>query len=715
MLIVENKPAGQLLLGVSALVASNLAGAQNDRKLAEFLLEEIVVTAQKREERLIEVPQSVSVMMADDLEKLSATQFKDFANTIPGLNFTTSGPGATQISMRGVTAGADINQTVAVYVDEVPYGSSTSFGRSGRYTPDGSLFDLERIEILRGPQGTLYGASSMGGLIKYVTGSPKFDEFSGRVVGSLSDTSNGGESYNIAGVINAPLGEKAAVRASGYYTEDGGYVDNVALGKSDVNGSELYGARVDLLMEPTEQFAIRLVADLQSISRDGTAEVDFTAAADGKPVFGELEQSRTITEPFDQEFRLFAGTIDYEFDSFLLTSITSYQETETENRFDISPEFIPLLASFGFGTFSGVGLTDLPSTDKLTQEIRLTSFEGDTFEWSVGAFYTKEESERESEMVVLDISGQPVPNIFYTLSAPSDYEEYAAFANVTWHVTDQWDIGAGVRYARNDQSYVQFGSGVFIADQPEATSDEGVATYLLNSSYHLSGHSTVYARFATGYRPGGPNFVARDTNGVPLSPPTFDADRVKSYELGYKGETDDRRFTMEVAAYYVDWVDIQIFDTSTPLGGFTNGDEADVKGAEVVFTARPVTGLTLNLNGSYAKTRRSNIDTDSQYSAALTADYAFSESGQYQPFVGTTVRHISERGNSITTNTPQELPSYTIVDLRVGADIIGFQAQLFARNIFDERGRLSLQTASGQPLFSILQPRTVGINFARDF
>ncbi|QIB66511.1 TonB-dependent receptor [Kineobactrum salinum] len=680
-------------------------------------IDEVVVTAQKREERLIDVPQSVSVMSPEDLQKLSATQFRDFANTVPGLNFTTSGPGSTQISMRGVTAGTDVNQTVAVYVDDIPYGSSTSFGRSGRYTPDGSLFDLERIEVLRGPQGTLYGASSMGGLLKYVSRAPGLDGFSGRILGSSSSTAHGSENYNVAGVLNVPLAtDNAAVRVSGYYTRDGGYVDNPALGDADVNHAELHGVRADFMLTPSDELTVRLIAESQSISRDGTPEVDFTATAGGRPVLGSLRQSRQVTEPFDQDFRLVAGTVDYDFGSALLTSITSYQETRTENRFDISAEFVPLLAQVGLGTFNGVGLSDEPSTDKVTQEIRLTSQGLATVEWAFGAFYTREESDRESEMLVLDSARQPVPNIFYTLSAPSEYEEYALFGNITWRLTDNFDITGGLRYAHNRQSYTQFGSGIFIDSQPTVRSSEGVSTYLANARYHLNEYAMVYGRFATGYRPGGPNFVARDpATGSPLAPPTFDSDRLKSYEVGYKAETADGRFGVDIAAYYVDWVDIQVFDASSALGGLMNGDSASVRGGEATLTARPTSGLTLSANGSYSTARRSGIDTDGQYSAALIVDYAFLSVPAYTPFMGATVRHVSERGNAITTTTPQELPDYTTVDLRAGADIGDLRIQLFGRNIFDTRGRLSLVTSGGKPVFSILQPRTIGISLSADF
>lgn len=679
-------------------------------------IEEVVVSAQKRQERLIDVPQSVSVVSVEDLGKLGASQFRDFANTVPGLRFTTSGAGTTQLSMRGVTTGSDVNQTVAIYVDEIPYGSSTSFGRSGRYSPDGALFDLERIEVLRGPQGTLYGASSMGGLLKYVSNAPELDRIEGQVRTAVSSTRKGDIGYSGSATINMPLvTDKIGLRVNGYSTHDGGFIDSPNLGREDVNSADLYGGRADLMIEATDALSIRLVAEAQNISRDGTGDVDYTAASGGRPLVGDLAQQRAISEPFEQRFRLVAGTVSYDFGGAMLTSISSYQEANTNTRFDISPQMVPLFGNAGFGTYRGIGLSDQPATDKFTQEVRLASQGRQTIEWIVGGFYTDESSERESALTVLDQDGQPVPNVFYTLSAPSNYEEYAAFGDVTWRLSDQLDVTGGVRYAHNRQSYTQDGSGVLVGSLPTARSSEGVFTYLANARYQFDEHATGYVRYATGYRPGGPNFVARDPlTGAPLAPPSFDADRLESYEVGYKAETVDRVFGYDVSLFYIDWSDIQVFDASSPLGGLANQGRATIRGGEITLTARPLDQLTLSGNASYNDARRAGANTKAEYTATLNADYAF-ETVPLRPSVGGTVRHISERGASLSSTTPQELPAYTMVDLRTGVTLGTVAAQLYVRNLFDSDGQLSLTTASGRPVFSILQPRTIGISLSSSF
>ena len=247
----------------ASLVAGPALGAAGE-------LEEIIVTAQKQEQKLSETPLSVTALSAKDLNALGATQFRDFANTVPGLQFSTTGVGSTQVNLRGITSGDNVSPTVGIYVDEVPYGSSTAFAGGAQLALDVGLFDLSRVEVLRGPQGTLYGASTMGGLLKYVTTVPNLHDFGGTARAGLSTTEHGGVSYDAAAAVNLPFAsDKAAARVSGFYSHDGGYVDNIALNKDDVNQSDVYGGRGDVLFQPTDQLSIRLTAYSQDITRDG--------------------------------------------------------------------------------------------------------------------------------------------------------------------------------------------------------------------------------------------------------------------------------------------------------------------------------------------------------------------------------------------------------------------------------------------------------------
>lgn len=346
-------------------------------------LEEIVVTAQKQEQKLSETPLSVTALSSTDLKALAATQFRDFANTVPGLGFTSEGVGSTQINLRGITSGGSVSPTVGIYVDEVPYGSSTAFAGAAGLALDVGLFDLNRVEVLRGPQGTLYGASTMGGLLKYVTTTPDLQKFGGKARAGLSATDDGDINYDVASAVNLPFGsDKAAARLSGFYSHDGGYVDSLGLGEEDVNQSDVYGGRADVLFQPTEALSIRLNAFMQRIDRDGTSQVAYDLAT-GNPLDGDLEQQTILPQGFEQEFDLYSGTLVYDFGPAELTSVTSYQEFTNDSTLDASPLYVPLLNAVlphpPFPTWGATGVDYGITTDKFTQELRLAGT-GATFD-----------------------------------------------------------------------------------------------------------------------------------------------------------------------------------------------------------------------------------------------------------------------------------------------------------------------------------------------
>ena len=694
-------------------------------------LEEIVVTAQKREERLIETPQSVSVLSADMLTKLAATQFRDFANTVPGLNFQTGGAGFNQISLRGVTTGYDITPSVGNVVDDVPYGSSSAFARGAQLALDVGLFDVERIEVLRGPQGTLYGASTMGGLIKYVTKQPDVTRMGGEVQTGLSGTTDGGLNYIGAAALNLPLvTDKVALRASGFHSRDRGYVDNVGLDREDVNASRVSGGRLDLLALPTEALSLRVAAVLQDISRDGTATSDYTL--EGESLYGGLKQLRLIPETFDQRFRLVSATATYDFGSAELTAVSSYQAIRSQFIVDDTPALQPILALCPpfCRSYSSVAIDNEVETDKFTQEIRLASGDSRPLQWLVGGFFTREVSENRQELLLLDAARQPAPNDLFHYRTPSRYKEYAAFGNLTYYFSDKLDLTGGMRYARNDQAYTQDASGLLIGAVPKRTDRENVSTYLLNARYRFTPNAIAYARFATGYRPGGPNAVSLDpVTGEPNAPESFKADTSKSYELGFKTQSATGEFGVDIAAYLIDWSDLQqLTTTASGVSYYANAASgAQIKGAELTLTARPVRGLTAT--GAFAFQDATMSDDEPilgarngerlpnvpRFTAALSADYLFAVAA-LQPSVGFTFRSVSNRMASFDNNTTvaqYDLGSYSTFDARAGFVAGRADIQVYVRNVFDEHGQLvipsGVSSLAGPIEVSILQPRTVGV------
>jgi len=683
-------------------------------------LEEIIVTAQKRQERLIDTPQSISIMSAGDLAKLGATQFRDFANTVPGLTFATTGAGTTQVSLRGVTTGYDSSPTVGIYVDDVPYGSSTNFALGSHLALDVGLFDVDRIEVLRGPQGTLYGASTMGGLIKYVSKRPNTHELSADVQAGVSATKDGGVNFYGSFVTNVPLvSDVAAIRISGFESHDGGFIDNVAVGSKDINRSDTYGGRVDFLATPTQALELRLTGFVQQISRDGQATVDYSAT--GASLYGSLAQNRLVPEPFEQRFELVSGTVSYDFGPTTLTSLSSFQSAVSHETYDASALYVPFFATLpGLPSYGGVGLPYDLATHKFTQEVRLASKSASALEWLIGGFYTHESSQNIVAFSLYDLALQSLPNDLFLQSDPSTYQEYAGFGDLTWHLTSAFDVTGGIRYSHNHQEFSQDGTGAFALKHAPSGSGDSVGTYLVNARYHFTPQANAYLRYATGYRPGGPNFAV--PNGT--APATFRPDRLKSYEAGFKADTAEHRVSVDVAAYYIDWSDIQVAVSSGGFGAIANATGgATVHGAELTVGVRPVPAF--NASGAFAyqhaymnqdspelgASRGERLPNVPRFTAALNADYSWAV-GALPTTVGSTVRYISNRMASFDASTgylQYALPAYTSVDLRAGLQFASCDLQVFVHNLLDERGELSANNFLGRYQPAIFQPRTIGV------
>lgn len=706
---------------------------QGQRGAQAATLQEVIVTAEKRPERLIDTPESLSVVSADSLGSLAATQFRDWANTVPGLDFSTAGAGYTQVFIRGVTSGVDTSATVGIYLDDVPIGSSTAFAFGGRLALDPGLFDVDRIDVLRGPQGTIYGASALAGVIKYISTAPNDRVASGKVQTGVSSTESGGVSVNAAGTANVPLvPETLALRATAYESHDGGFIDNVALNRPGINRSDIYGGRVDLLFTPTESVSVRVNGLVQDITRDGQSSADYGLSG-GHP-YGRLGQHRVLEEYFNQQFRLVSATISGDLGPAELTSVSAYQAVQSKTLFDISAEFVPLLSAFGFD-YGGIGDPLDETTDRFTQEVRLASKGDSGIQWLVGAFYDNESANDRESFVVLDPAGRVAPNIFFHQSAPTHYEEYAGFGDVTLHLGSSLEMTGGVRYAHDKQDFTQHGgTGIFDASIPTIASDESVVTYLGNVLYRFDKNATAYVRYATGYRPGGPNFVAKDpTTGAPLAPPQFEADKLKSYEGGLKSQTEDRRFSADADVYYEDWENMQVLAVRGGFGVRLNAPGATIRGAELTLATEPVDGLKGTVALAYQDAKMKEADADigasegerlpdvPRYTASMNVDYLVFQSA-FEPTIGATVRYVSSRDSSLDNNKsdPQyHLPAYTSLDLRFAWTVGPANLQFYIRNATNELGELSAFTGyaslGGPAQVSLLQPRTYGVSAVVNF
>jgi len=574
---------------------STVAGAADSS-----VIEEVVVTAQKRAENIQDVPTSVSVFGDEKISQLHAVQLSDYAAYIPGLNVGGIGtPGQTTITLRGIAA-VGPGAVVGTYIDDTPLGSSGNYARATEFGLDLMPYDVERVEVLRGPQGTLYGAGTMGGLLKYVMKDPDTSgfEFRAGVEGSSIDGA-GDIGWGARAGLNVPLGDKLALRASFYNQETPGYIDNVTTGEKDENSYKQYGGRASLLWQISDALSLKLAGMWQRLETDDNGSVAFDVTSLGPngvtlaPI-GDLKSRHAVEQPFNKDVDYYSATLNWNVGWGSFTSATSYSQTDTLQQQD---------ATQVFGIFFGADASPFVlglNLDKWTQEFRLASNTDGRVEWLLGAFYTEEDSTNTQDVYAY-ANGQPVFSdpVFIFAKLPTHYKELSGFGDVTFKFTDSFDVTAGVRWAKNKQDFRQISGGALPGLPnlvgPIQNSEEDVWTYAVSPRWHISDSTMAYLRVATGYRPGGPNVVILNT---PV-PPTVDADTLTNYEIGLKSEFLDRRALVNVSAFHIDWKDIQQVQGFGGVSGLTNAGDATVDGLELESRMFVTNSFQLGLNAAY--------------------------------------------------------------------------------------------------------------------
>jgi len=694
-------------------------------------LEEIVVTAQKRVERLQDVPLPVTAINADALVESNQLRLQDYFTRVPGLSVTPDDQnGAPVLTIRGITTGGYTNPTVGIVIDDVPYGASTS-SAVGTVAPDIDPFDLVQVEVLRGPQGTLYGAGSMGGLIKYSTVDPSTDRVSGHVQAGTSSVYNGAQlGYNFRAAVNLPLSDTLAVRVGGFTRRDPGYIDNPVLDIDGVNEEEVNGAHLVALWRPTEAFSLRLSALFQSDKRFGSNEVY------QEPGLGDLEQSALPnTGRYEKTLQAYSLTLRAKLGAADLTAISGFSSNKYANSLDDTDTF-QLYTQDQFGV-PGTAAHSHIKTNKFTQEVRLSAPIGPQLDWLLGAFYTYESSPGVTDLFAETSPGGQVVGQWLADRYASTYQEYAAFTDLTWHVTDRFDIQIGGRESQNHQTYNEVDVGLGVPEfegvpSPnnfgEADSKGNAFTYLLTPRLKLTPDLMMYARVASGYRPGGPNPGAA---GVGL-PGEFGADSTQSYELGLKADAFDRMLSFDASLYYIDWKDIQVLliDPNTGTGYYTNGNRAKSEGLELSVESRPLEHLTISAwlawdnatlteafpaaTGAYGAVG-DRLPDSSRFSGNVSAEERFLLAGDLSVFFGGSVSYVGERiGEFTATPQRQPFPGYAQTDLHAGAKYNSWTLNLFVNNVTDKRGLLRGGLGSLYPFaFDYIQPRTVGLNLSK--
>lgn len=743
--------AGQ---GTNTNTTTRVAATGSGNSYGRVSLGEVIVTAEKRSEQLLSVPVPVTALEASDLQQYDQLRIQDYYDQVPGLQiFPSVLHGTPQLAVRGIIAGQGLNPTVGVTIDGVQYGSSTSVG-GGNVVPDIDPSELARVEVLKGPQGTLYGANSLGGLLQYVTIDPSTDAFSGRVQVGASDVQNGDQAgYNTRAAVNIPITDTLAIRASGFSRQDPGYINDVTNGINGVNQQDVYGGRFAALWRPADNFSAKFAALFQHQEQFGSNYAEAPPGAN----LSNLEQVGLVahTGVADTSIGSYALTLDYKFATFDLTSLSAYSTNQVFDREDeslaalagINPVLVPA-STAPLGDTVG----ETVETSKYSQELRLTTPINSFIDSLSGVYYTKENSRAQQDVEVANKSTGASLSRFEYINIPSVFEEEAAYTDFTFKISRRFDVQVGGRDSETREGFTEFtqensalapllglAAGTPLVNTvipPESRSNS--ANYLVTPRYFLlsNGPDTVmtYARFSSGFRPGGPS-GALPGSGAPL---TYRPDTTNDYDLGVKADLLDRRLFVDLSLFYIDWKNIQISEIIGTNGVAANGSRAKSEGVELQTEVRPWKGLTIDTNFAYDDavvtqnfpaavvaagafaSDGARLPFSAKYTAHLTVDQEFPLVANWRGFVGGQLTYVGNREGlfAVSAAAPrQQYPAYAETDLRGGVKWDTYTVDIYATNVTNRRGILSGGLSEPYPpnSFLFITPRTVGIELSTVF
>ncbi|HWE46884.1 MAG TPA: TonB-dependent receptor [Caulobacteraceae bacterium] len=703
---------------------------------------EVVVTATRRSERVQNVGGEVTALTNADLEKTHAQDLTDFATSVPGLSFQSNSPTNNLVAIRGVASStAELGSAVAIYLDDVPLGASTQFGL-GSQAFNFNLFDMDRVEVLNGPQGTLYGANALGGALKYVTQRPDPSGFYGLAELDGSHTEHGGWNEGARLMANMPLSDTAAFRVDLLQSFDSGWTQDPDHGRRNVGSARTWGGRVSFEDKLTQDLDVRLSFFDQDIKGSGQ-NVAFRSLQTHQPIEGTYDQSFALPQPEDNSVWLASGQINYDMQWAKLTSITAYQKNHGYYENDVSGFYdiiIPIYTGDPLTYFDPYDLYVKTDTDKFTQELRIASPDNKSLEWVAGAYYTHEITDETVNLLDTNNPGGLLPAPFSSLPfegyLPSRYQEIAAFGDATWFITDSFDVTLGVRYSHQHQRYssylgwVGFGPPFGQVYPYSSTSDQGVTTFLFNPRWRITPDTMVYARVSSGFRPGGPNFVLPPAFNSP-APSAFSPDKIWNYEIGEKSTFWDHRATFDFDVYDIEWKGIQTTQNVNGINQLVNAGDARIQGAEMSFSYRVTSPFTVRGSAAYTDAQLTTaapvlgvfytgarLPLSPKYNFAVDGNYNF-DWGANHGWVNVQDVWVGDRTSGYAgspTNVLYKMGAYNTVNLN--AAIVfpdNIEIDGYVRNLFDVRGELGANTLNnvfnpfaGVPVV-LSQPRTIGL------
>ncbi|HWV61489.1 MAG TPA: TonB-dependent receptor [Sphingopyxis sp.] len=701
--------AGTAVLPTIAYAQDAVSGAGDES--GESQPGDIIVTAQRYEQRLQDVPLSISVVGAEELQGRGVTALTDLQYSVPGLSIYEVGTGKQTVQLRGISTSIG-STTVGIYYDETPLSLDTT-GDSFMVR----MIDLERVEVLRGPQATLYGNGSMGGTIRYIPAAPRLDAVSGSANVEYNQTRYGEAGYKAVGVINLPLAtDVAAVRLAAAYERTGGFIDNVATGEKDINRTDIYTVRGSLLVKPTEELSISLLGLYQK-SKQPSQDIGI-----------DYQTVMPVPSPLRDRYTLIQGKVGYDLGFAELSASGSYIDRRNFTQFDLSALFVPLIGALGFPPGYITEVPTLATTDfkVWNSEVRLSSQGDGPFGWQVGVAH--------NDLKVHQFGGtETAPGALpFPIIASDDRRRSKAwtiYGEASYTVTPELRATAGLRWFSENKQRVIDSTNFGVTSLDTGDKTYRTVNPRFNLSYDFTPDSMVYINVAKGFRSGGFNQTSAGGGVIPV-PPTYKPDSIWTYELGTKHALAGNKLTLDASVYRSEWSDVQSnnFAPGNVITIVNNSGHVSGWGVDLSVGARPTRDLTLSATYGWNNLKYDEATADKAVGDPVDAAVreSWSASADWRPALSDSVNGIvrldyqhAGRGQFTLRNLNPVLivarPKRDLVNLRVGAAFGPVEVALFANNLFDENVPVVVGPF-GLILENVEQrPRVIGISASTNF
>lgn len=699
-------------------------------------LDRITVTAGKREQSVREVAGSVSAVTGQQLQDIGAQSLADYIQSTPGVVFNQYQPGVSHVVVRGIASNSGNVQgqaTTGYFLNEVPL---TEPGWT-IVVPDIDTFDLNRVEVLRGPQGTLFGSASMGGAINYVANTADASGFDAAVEATVSQTRNADTGFGAKAMVNVPIKQDVfAIRAVAQYRDDPGYLDNIGLGKDGSNDVTVSGGRLSMVLTPNENTTLTWLSLLQKTDSDDNSY--------RIPALGDLVRNTAVAEFTDTDISLHSLRWDQDFGWANFTALASYQKKQQDWRFDYTPIRVFYNADLDLDLTSPLYINSGGESEGRSLELRLTSPSGGRFEWLLGAMYFDTDKTlyeaigAEGAAAAFDNSSlygpgsgaviAPDGEIFNAFYSDVDGSEAALFGEGTYAFTPEWKLTVGGRLFKTKVRIVstQVGFSTYPGDPivtPSETDESGFNPKV-SLSYTPNENVMFYGLVSEGFRFGTPNTPGLSAYPIPAG---SGSDSLTNYELGTRTTWLDGRLQLDATAFYVDWSDIQLrLQTPDFFNYATNGGKAYSRGIELSAAWRPndqfqwlssVTWQRARLDEDlfilFAGTapKGSRLPGSSDWSVNNNLSYRFDS--RFSPTLTLTHQYLSEGISDLNSAVPGATPNkqgdYNLFDLRFRMSFGNTDITLFGSNLTDERGVTRTVSEVNGLGEGIVRPRTFGV------